>query len=368
MAKKRESQTGKSVRPEKEKIYVDELYFRHVDQAERWRQEAERCQAIENKLVELSRLTYEEFDYSSQLVRTIFKEKEIPDFSYMVEEARIAAENKFSMPIIKVIVTLIILVAILILVRDTVLLWLSGAGVIGSFIYLFLMIENRHSHIEEVVRAKKEEIERKIEYEKQQIAQAKKIHEDNEDERIKRIECLLDGELSSIFAKIEHVLVNANFPFHLDLDVELYDNIPSVKMWLPSKTIIPSQICTIKPSGRTNYEDKDIRAINRQYAEFSAAIVIRILAIIYSYIPTFDIGYVYVMSKEEKDDCLIMSKLDRQTLIDACTAANGLAGIQKLKATFECDTLLDLLPIKIDPPEEWNGVERQSIHCLHLNL
>ena len=46
------TRTLPGTRQDKGKVYVDELYFRHVDQMERWRQEYEHCQIVENTLAD----------------------------------------------------------------------------------------------------------------------------------------------------------------------------------------------------------------------------------------------------------------------------------------------------------------------------
>mgnify|MGYP003453331199 CR=1 FL=1 len=170
MIKKNEGKIATSGgRNDKGKIYIDELYFRHVDQVERWRQEYEHHQLIENKLAEFSILNYEEVDYAPQLVRKIFKERPIPDFSYMVEEARVQAESKFLMPLMIHSAALIILVIILIVSNNTILLWGSGASVVIVLILLCLMIEGRSTHINKVVSEKQKEVTARIAYEEKKI-------------------------------------------------------------------------------------------------------------------------------------------------------------------------------------------------------
>ncbi len=368
MKKKTDGKVVAGGRHDKGKIYVDELYFRHVDQVERWRQEYEHHQLLENKLAKFSIFNYEEVDYAPQLVRTIFKERPIPDFSYMVEEARVKAQSKFLMPLMIHLVALVILVIILIVSNNTILLWGSGASVVIVLILLALMVEGRNTYINKVVGEKQQEVTARIAYEEKKIMEEKKKHDDNEEERIHLIEQLLSGEAPAILAKIERVLLGIAFPFYLSVDIELYNDIPAVKIWLPPKSLIPIQICTLTSAGRLNFEDKSIRVINRQYLELCAALVIKIMSTIYSHIPTFNTGYVYAMSKEGLNvECLIAAKLDRQTLVGVCEAENGLTAIQRAQAKFECDTSLMLLPVGCSQPEEWGDVEQKSISYIRIN-
>lgn len=356
-------------RQDKAKVYVDETYFRHVDQLERWRQEYERYQAVENKLADISKLAYEEVDYTPLLERAIFQERVIPDFSYMVENAKVAAEDKFVRPIAIHVILVVIFMFVLIIGSDSILLWVSGAGVVTVLILLGLMIQNRYTYIQKVIEQKQKEVEARIVYEHKKIEEERKKHEESEDERIRIVERLLEGEIGSIFAKIENVFSKINFSFYLTATVELYHNIPLVTVWLPPKSIIPTQICTRQSSGRPSFKDKDMRAINKQYLELCAATVMNIISVLYSHIPTFDIGYVHGMSKEGKEiECLLASKLDRETLAMACSAANGLEAVQKAKVNFQCDTLLELLPVEHERPEEWGEIGKEFVRSLHLNL
>ena len=368
MIKKSDGKAESNGRNDKGKIYIDELYFRHVDQVERWRQEYERHQLLENKLIEFSKLIYEEVDYAPQLVRAIFKERPIPDFSYLLEEARREAETKFFMPIVTHLVAAVILLLVLLIASNIIILWGAGASVVIVLILAGLMIQNRKYHINKVILEKKLEIAERVAYEEKKIIEEKKKHDDSEEERINIIEKLLTGEVSSVLAKIESVFLKIPFPFYVSVDIELYEDIPAVKVWLPPKSLIPTQICTLTSSGRLNFEDKSIRVINRQYLELCSALIMKIMSAIYGNVPTFNIGYVYGISKEGHDiECLLANKFDRETLISACNAGNGLAALQRVQAKFECDTSLMLLPIEWSPPEEWGDVEQKSIRSVHIN-
>jgi|GEM_PF-899499 len=370
MAKKADEKVAKSIpnrREGKGKIFIDELYFRHVDQGERWRQEYEHYQLLEKKLLEFNTLTYEEFDYAPQLVRAIFKERIIPDFSYLLEEARIAAEAKFFMPMIAHLVAVAVLVVVLIASTNTIVLWGSGAGVLIVIILLALLLENRSRYIARTLLEKQEEIKKRIAYEQKKIAEEKKQHDDSEDQRIQIIEQLLAGQVTSILDKIESVLHGRSIPFYLEIEIELYNDTPGVKVWLPDKSLIPTQTCALTAAGRLNFDDKTVRVINRQYLELCAALIVRVMSVIYCYIPTFNIGYVYGLSQGKQNvECLIASKLDRETLIQACSASNVLAALQSIQAKFECNPAAAMMPIDFKPPEEWGDEPEVVVRKLHL--
>jgi len=372
MARNRDDQVARKLpgaRQDKGKVYVDELYFRHVDQIERWRQEYEHCQTVENAIAALSNLNYEEVNYTSLLVRRPWEERTVSDYSDQLENARIEEEHKFVMPISMHTGLLIISLLVLIVSSTAVLLWISGTGVVTLLVLLTILIQKRQKDIERVVMQKQKEIDIQIEYEEKAIKEEKEKFEIAEEERIKEVESLLAGDIAVIFAKIDHVLTMNPFPFHVSADIGVYMNIPCVKIWLPQKSIIPVQICALQPSGRPSFQEKEIRTINKQYFELCASISMKVMSLIYAHIPSFRTGYVYGMSKEGNNmECLLFSKLDRVTLESACHAANGLAAMQIAKATFNCDTSLTLLPLEVDEPEEWSGVESQLVRNLHVDL
>ncbi|WP_378956449.1 hypothetical protein [Pelosinus sp. sgz500959] len=360
---------NQGARQEKTKIYVDELYFRHVDQAERWRRESEHYQAVENKLLEVSQFSYEEFDYTPLMVRNIFKERVVPDYSYMLKDAQVAAESQFFIPIIARGILLIVAAFILIVGTNSIVLWMSGASVLALLILLFLLIQERHLYIERTLLEKQTEIDNRVAYEKKKIADEREQHEKDENERIKIIEDLFSGEISSVFAKIENVLDQLNFFFDTSVEIDLYHNIPSIKVWFPPKTIIPNITCVVQSSGRPTFTEKEMRVINKQYLELCAGILIKIMSVIYAHIPVFQTAYIYGMSRESGNaECFIESKAERESLIMACSATTGLEGLQILKANFKCNTSLELLPLVVEDPEEWNKVERKLVRRLQVNL
>ena len=372
MARNKDDQAARKLpgaRQDKGKVYVDELYFRHVDQMERWRQEYEHCQTVENALAAVSNLNYEEIDYTSLLVRKPWKERPVSDYSNELEKVRIEEERKFVMPIGMHTGLLLILLLVLLVSSNMILLWISGTGVVTLLVLVTILLQKRHKDIERAVIEKQKEINIRVEREEKAIKEEREKHEAAEEERIKSIESLLAGDIGAIFAKIDDVLTMNPFPFHVSADINVYMNIPCVKIWLPPKSIIPTQICALQSSGRPSFQEKETRTINKQYFELCAAMSMKIMSLIYAHVPAFRVGYVYGMSKEGNNiECLFLSKLDRATLESACHAANGLAAMQIAKATFNCDTSLALLPVEAEDPEEWSGVESQLVRNLHVNL
>jgi hypothetical protein len=362
----KESRHGKEKKPE---LYVDEQYFRHVDQIERWRQEYEYWQAAENKLTEVGKVSYAPVDYTPLLERQPFPEHPIPNFLHIMHDARIAAESRYFVPIAAHVGIMLLMLVILIAVGSKVAFGLCAVGVLVLFASFYFTIEKRRVYMKKSIAAAQAEVARKQESVRLQIEAEKKQHEHNEEERIKQVQKLLDGDLAAIFSKLDAVLPQIGFPFPLAVDVHWYDKVPMVQVWLPAKSIIPTQVCALQQSGRVNFSDKEQRAVNKQYMELCAAVLMQVMTRVYANIPTIDLMYVYGMTKEKVDiGCIMTVITTRESLEGAANAVTGLSALQKMGGQFNYDTSLDLLPVDCRDPLEWGEVERQMIRTLHVKL
>lgn len=356
-------------RQEGDKVYVDEMYFRHVDQMERWRQEYEHAQAVENKLTVLSKFDYEPVDYSDQLERVPWVEKPMPDFSHLVDKARAAAEEQFYLPIATRIAAMVILLFLLIISSQSWLVWFSGIGSLASLIILYLGIRDRQEGIARAVEQMKQEVARREDAIRKKLEAEKAEHEEKESERIQGIERLLAGELSAMFLKLDTVLPQIGLPFPTHVDLNVYTGTPQLIVWLPAKTIIPKQVCALQSSGRLAYSDKEARVINKQYFEVCAATVMQILTTMYAHVPSLSTCYVQAVSKEGlNNECLIRFKAERESVVTAARAGTAIAALQQFQAKYDCDTTLELLPIEATDPEEWGKFNPQMVRSIRINL
>lgn len=349
-------------------VYVEENYFRHVDQLERWRQEYEHQQAVEKKLASVSSLAYEPLDYAPLLVQVPWKERPIPNFDDFLEKARIAAESRFFIPIAVQLAILIAAVFALLVSSEALALWIAGTLVLIISSSLYITIHSRKSTIQSVLARTKAEIEQRQEAERQKNEQARMEHERQEGERVKQLEKLLVGDIGAIMLRLDNVLPKMDIPFQFEVDIDIYENIPLVKVWLPSKTIIPVQTSKLHASGRLLYEEKEQRVINKQYLELCAALLVRVVAKVYENIPTFDRGYIWGMSRDYiQNSCLLCATIDRDKL-SACQTTTGLAALQKFDAIYNMDTALNITPVDPTLPEGWDNIAPQLIRSLHVKI
>ncbi|NLP40723.1 MAG: hypothetical protein GX348_00735 [Veillonellaceae bacterium] len=350
-------------------VYVEENRFRHVDQMERWRQEYEHYQAVEKKLASVSNFVFEPFDYEPLLVRVKWKDCPIPNFEYLLEENRLAAESKFFVPIALRILLLIVMIFIFFISSKVIVLWTASTIAVATGASLYSTIIQRRATIDSVMAKTKAEIEQLIDFARQKNEQARHEHELKEDQRIEYITNLLKNETSAIVLRLDNEMGRMDFPFPLEIDIDIYENIPLIKVWLPPKSIIPTQISNLSSSGRLTYEEKEIRNVNKQYLELCSAILVRIAAKVYENIPGFDRGYVWGLRREHsQNECFFAAKIDREKVIYACQATNGIAALHRLETQFDTNSIFDLQPFELSVPDEWQDVPPQLIRNLHIKI
>lgn len=352
------------------KIEVDQQYFRHVDQMQRWRNQYDHAQAVESKLAELSKLSFEPVDYLSMLEKVPFVEQEIPNFDYLVSEAKEITEKKFVMPMVYRGVGILFCLLALLLGANAIILWIAGTAMITIFVSIYVLLQQKEAEIKAAINAAEAEKERRIEAICALNEQARAAHEENEKKRLEVIEQLVQGDISSVILKIDVILSQMSLPLLLQVDVDIYMNVPLIKVWLPIKKVIPEQICEMLPSGRIKFEDKDGRAINKQYVELCAALVMRIAAVIYEHVPSFNRGYAQGMLRGGlTNECVVSMGFDRDALAEICNRApNAVNAIRGLGGLLECDTALNLLPVEPPVVTEWGTIRQQDVRSITVRI
>lgn len=344
-------------------------YYNRLEKIERWRKEFQHNKEVEEALAAVSRLDFSPQDYTAALERVPFKEPSIPSFDYLRDESRVATEKKYSTAIMSKIGILALLAISLFVVPDIIVFAVAGGLAALVSVWLYFTIQDRSKALIQALAEADEEIGRRTQLEIELIKEARVQHDQDEDERISAIERLLAGEPDAIVLRLYETLSQIGFPFTVDIDIDMYSNIPLIKIWLPAKSIIPGQICSLAPSGRINYEDKEVRQINKQYMELCSAVILRLIAFIYENIPAFDRGYANGMVRDTMEDsCVLSLSFDRQTIIDACRASTALAALQMTQVTFNSDHNLSFMPVEAIYPAEWEGVEQQMLRSAKFKV
>lgn len=343
--------------------------FRHVDQIERWKQEYERYTMLEENLASLSKLSYDPVDYAPMLVPVPWSEQKVPDFSFLVEEARTEAESKFFVPIVSRLAGAVLSTIILFFSSSVTFMWVAGILTIVLLAGLFLAVQQRYTGVEAAVDEARTDAEARTEQARQAIEEAKKKHEQAETERIALIERLLSGDIATIFLRLDNVLPRLGLPVPVEVNVDIYDGIPLIRILLPPKSVIPGQSCAMLSSGRLKHTEKEGRTVNKQYIELCAAVIMQVMSAVYANIPSFDRGYARGLIKNGADnDCLFEVALTREELLKACRAEKAITAVQQLTNRFETDTMLSLKVLEPENPAEWENVPQQLVRSMHINL
>ncbi len=344
-------------------------YVRHVDQIDRWKREHESNQAIEEQIAAVSRFSYDLTDYGPLMERKPFETRPVPSFDYLATEAKHKVEQHYFYQLAAQGGGLIIGLIVMLISGDTIFLWgtvLFNIILAGS---LYLSAQARQKAINQALANAEAEAQRKRSIILERIEQEQSDHERKEDERISVLERLFVGDKAAVVIRIDDVLPKLQFPSLVDVEIDILDNIPWIRILLPPKDVIPLQTSSLSNSGRVRYENKEPRYINKQYIECCAAIVIQIVSAIYGTIPSFDKGYFQGYAKTNLDDeCFLDLVLDRVTAETVCRANSGLAAIRAAGGKLECNTILAMEPVKPTIPEGWTNEKSLLMRSLKVRI
>ncbi len=344
-------------------------YFKGEEQFERWRKEFVQHQDYELKLAAVSKVSYDPVDLESLLVRQKFPELTLTDYSYLVGQAKTKAEAKYFHPVAARIAAIVCLLGVLAILFSPVTLLITAALGAAVAVSLHFTIKDRNDAIKNAEEDALAEITRRNEQERLSYEEAKRQHDEKENSRIALVEQLMAGEPGSVRGRVDEVLNQLKLPVIVEVDVEFYRNIPLVKVWMPSKGVIPKQICELLPSGRLQYQDKDTRVFNKQYFELCAAIILQIASTILANIPSFQEIYAAGIVKNEfSDDCVLAVKIPKEKIDNISRASNAIAAMQAFDAVYECDTSLALYPVHMLYPPDWEEFDKQLLKSLRVRI
>jgi len=344
-------------------------YFKGEDQFDRWRKEFIQYQDNELQLAAVSKFSYEPANYEALLVPEPFAELVLTDYSYLIEKAVTKAEESYVYPLgvrVAIIVSLLVILAVFF---SPIVLLLTAALGAAAGVSLYFTRKDRETAIVNAEQEARDEMARRNEQERLVYEDKKSQHELKETARIALVQQLQTGEPSAVRARLDEVLNQLKFPVVVEVDIDFYADIPLIKVWLPSKAVIPKQTCEMLPSGRLQFQDKDTRVFNKQYFELCGALILQVVMTVLANIPSFKEAYAAGIVKNElTDDCILAVKASKET-VDAITrSSTSIAALQALEAVYECDTSLSLYPVEMLCPPEWEGVDAQNIKSLKVRI
>lgn len=356
-------------RDNKDSERAEVRYFRGEEQFERWRKEFVQNQDYELKLASVSKLSYDPVEFESLLVEEPFPELQLTDHSQLITKAKVKARDSYFQPIAARIAAIVSLCVILVVFFSPVMLLITTALAVAAAVSLHFTKKDREEAIKRAEQEACEEIGRRNEQERLAYEENKRQHQEKEMARMALIKQLITGEPKAVRARLDEALHQLKLPVVVQADIEFFADIPVVKVWLPSKAVIPKQTCEMLPSGRLQYQDKDTRVFNKQYFELCSGILLQLMSTIFANIPSFQEGYAAGIVKNElTDDCVLTVKVSREKITNITRANNAIAAMQALDARYECDTSLALYPVDMLLPPEWEGIDQQQIKGLQVRI
>ncbi|HWR38983.1 MAG TPA: hypothetical protein VN611_05755 [Patescibacteria group bacterium] len=333
-------------------------YIGDQDPSLRWRAQYFQWQEREAKLTALSKLDYEPVDYESQMERVPFHELPVPDYSYMLEEAQMRADKQYRMPIAGRIFAILLLVLLMLALYDVAWIGILILPILLVAFNLYRTVQRRQRDFYRAVADAQNKINLRHEMHRTMQNEARILHEEAEDERIRIAERLIDGNTQAVLAQLESVLPKKKFPFTVTVDIDLHEQAPRIKIWFPPKAIIPRETAELLPGGKVEYQDKDPLTFNKQYLEVCSSAVMHIASRVFATIPSFQYGCVLGWVKDDLEDrCVLAATFTRQELIDACQAYSGFGALQRLGVKVDCDTTLGLGPVEPLRPVSWGEAQ-----------
>ncbi|MBP2645160.1 MAG: hypothetical protein H6Q75_600 [Firmicutes bacterium] len=308
---------------------------RDSEQFRRYCREVQKEQKFEDALHQLSVFHYEPVDYSMALLEKKFIPTPIPNFDYLLAEARLKVTNKFYTPIAVQLLLAFFCAFISLTFKEDFVTTFGIVGLVLCVIFLYKDLNTRQQKIDSALAAARVEIDARTNAAIKKIESDKKHFEQMEEARLIKIRNLVTGQPGAVVHCIERVLAGSKLPFTLQCSILYYEEELVLTLHLPDKNIIPTHVGTISQGGNLVYTEKTTAEIHKQYNEVLAATAITIANMVYAHVPTLSTVYLQgLFDRWLEEEYLFSLILSRQGLIDAVESNNGLEAFGMLNARY----------------------------------
>lgn len=233
----------------------------------RYQREYKQSQEMEKALEELGDFRFEPVDYSAELTRKQWTEPAIPDFSYILTEARLRIINKYQTSILIQALIGVFFVILSLAFRESFVAIIGIIGFVACIFTLYRDYKNRERDMEKALVEGRRQIDERINEIRESIAKAREEFEETETARIEKIEKLLSGDPLAVFERLEEALNAVRLPFYMRCTIDFYNNEPVLTLHLPDNSVIPPQTVTLNAAGACEYSEKPPQEIARKYLE-----------------------------------------------------------------------------------------------------
>ena len=123
------------------------------ERQKRYAREVKQSAETEDALANLSRFAYQPVDYAPALVRKQWVEPAIPDFGYILEEARLRVANNYFATIVLQLLAGLCFVLLALAFRDSIVAVVGIVGLAGSAIALNRELQSRRRDMDRALAA-----------------------------------------------------------------------------------------------------------------------------------------------------------------------------------------------------------------------
>ncbi|MDT8902496.1 hypothetical protein [Anaeroselena agilis] len=340
------------------------------ERLKRYTREYKQSREIEEGLESLSRFACQPIDYVPAMTRKEWVEPAIPDFSYILVETRLKVTNKYLAAIATQVLGGLFFVILSLAFMDSFVPIIGIVGLAACTLALNRELQNRRREVDRALTEARADIERRVKELREKIAEERQAFEEAENQRIARIERLLNADPAAVFERIEEVLRSFKLPFYLRCTVDFYELEPLVTLYLPGHNVIPPNIVTLSQAGVIDYEEKTAPAINQQYSEAMAGTAVTLALLLYTYLPPLDVLYVRgVFDRGENPACYYCLRLTRQAALEVVEAPSALEAFRQLEARFEIGQNGMFTPIDEQLlPDWWEAAPREGVLATKLTI
>jgi len=337
------------------------------ERLKRYQREKRKSDELEEALRKLSAFSFTPVDYAAGLACKHFIAPTIPDYSYLLTEARLKAVNKYSAPIVIHLFCGFACALFALTFRDTISPLFGAAGLMVCAVFLYQDLQRRRRGIWFALSQARLRIDTLYKESQESIAISQNHFEAAEAERTSKIEKLLNGDPGAVFEQLVEVLQNIRLPFYLCCSVNFYKE-PLIIVHLPERSIIPESIITISSAGNIVYDEKSSSAINNQYSEVLAATTITIASLLYAAIPTLDnLSLLGLYDKLVDEEYHFSLNIDRTSLLSALNRRSGREVFKILNANYTVAPGGVFAPIEPVFPQWWDHTPREKILTVKVN-
>jgi hypothetical protein len=340
------------------------------ERLKRYAREYRQSKEVEEALASLSRFSCQPVDYEQALTRKEWVEPALPDFSYILIETRLKVTNKYLAAIATQLVAGLFFVILSLAFMDSFVPIIGVIGLAACALALNRELQNRRREVDRALTEARADIEARLRTIKEEIAEARQAFEDAENQRIERIERLINGDAAANFERLEEVLQGIKLPFYVRCHVDFFDMEPLLTLYLPNHNVIPPTVVSLSPTGVIDYEEKSAAAINHQYTEALAGTAITLALLLYTYLPSVDELYVVgLFDQREQPECFYSLRLTRQAALDIVETPSALAAFQQLDARFAIGDNGLFTPVE-EPmlPSWWGAAPSEGILTAKITI